>query len=114
MSTCPHCGAQLPPVQDAFCSSCHEPLDESPAELPEPVEQASWRRLYRFMIGERFSMARYARRLGFLCLALGVLRIVSSLGLARESPLEGVLLLIVGLAFYVGGEVLRWAEAARR
>ncbi|HEV3081287.1 MAG TPA: zinc ribbon domain-containing protein, partial [Gemmataceae bacterium] len=28
---CPHCGAALPPVRDAFCSECGNDLDEAPA-----------------------------------------------------------------------------------
>src|SRR6266576_3945354 len=28
---CPHCGAKLPAIRDAFCSECHNDLDESPA-----------------------------------------------------------------------------------
>src|SRR5262245_6808965 len=30
METCPHCGASLPPVRDAFCSECAGALDEPP------------------------------------------------------------------------------------
>ena len=29
--TCPHCGDRLPIVQNAFCSSCRQPLDEPPS-----------------------------------------------------------------------------------
>ena len=28
MTKCPHCGANLPFTQDAFCTSCREQLDE--------------------------------------------------------------------------------------
>ena len=28
MTECPHCGATLPSVRDAFCTICHESLDE--------------------------------------------------------------------------------------
>jgi hypothetical protein len=30
MDTCPHCGASLPPVRDAFCQECFQALDEPP------------------------------------------------------------------------------------
>jgi hypothetical protein len=29
---CPHCGASLPPVGDAFCPECRKDLDESPQD----------------------------------------------------------------------------------
>ena len=32
---CPHCGAALPAVRDAFCSACGNGLDEAPA-VPQP------------------------------------------------------------------------------
>jgi hypothetical protein len=35
-NACPHCGASLPITQDAFCTSCHEPLDEAP---PRPLNR---------------------------------------------------------------------------
>src|SRR4051794_5566635 len=51
--TCPHCGAVLPAVKDAFCGSCGEPLDgpsdpspppslriEKPAPGPSPLRYA--------------------------------------------------------------------------
>src|SRR5713101_641026 len=28
---CPHCGAKLPAIRDAFCSACFNDLDEAPA-----------------------------------------------------------------------------------
>jgi len=28
---CPYCGAKLPAIRDAFCSECHNDLDEAPA-----------------------------------------------------------------------------------
>jgi hypothetical protein len=31
---CPHCGVGLPPVSDAFCPSCREPIDVSPVANP--------------------------------------------------------------------------------
>ncbi len=30
-SQCPHCGASLPIVLDAFCPNCRQPLDEQPS-----------------------------------------------------------------------------------
>jgi hypothetical protein len=30
MGSCPHCGASLPPVHDAFCQECFQALDEPP------------------------------------------------------------------------------------
>lgn len=36
--TCPHCGAELPPVDDAFCNTCFEPLNEPP-ETPRTEEE---------------------------------------------------------------------------
>jgi len=30
MENCPHCGASLPPVGDAFCQECFRALDEPP------------------------------------------------------------------------------------
>src|SRR5689334_12324072 len=30
MFVCPHCGASLPPVDDAYCPNCQRPLDEVP------------------------------------------------------------------------------------
>ena len=42
MEKCPHCGASLPVVKDAFCSFCHAPLEseatlEGPAGEPSPA-----------------------------------------------------------------------------
>jgi hypothetical protein len=34
-SSCLRCGEQLPPVADAFCPSCHEPLDSASDEVAE-------------------------------------------------------------------------------
>src|SRR5262245_57549114 len=36
-NSCPHCGAKLAHTVDAYCSECHNPLDELPA-VPHPVE----------------------------------------------------------------------------
>jgi hypothetical protein len=30
---CPHCGARLPQMQDAYCPHCHEELDAAPAPV---------------------------------------------------------------------------------
>ena len=30
MDACPHCGASLRPVHDAFCNECRQALDEPP------------------------------------------------------------------------------------
>ncbi|GEM_PF-3967605 len=30
MDSCPHCGAPLRPVHDAFCNECRQALDEPP------------------------------------------------------------------------------------
>src|SRR5262245_28594933 len=30
MTNCPHCGAALPAVVDAFCPECRRPLDDPP------------------------------------------------------------------------------------
>ena len=30
LQACPHCGATLPYVRDAFCPECDKPLDEPP------------------------------------------------------------------------------------
>lgn len=35
---CPHCGAELPPVADAFCPQCRQPLDDEVEAVPEPPE----------------------------------------------------------------------------
>ncbi len=32
MDTCPHCGAKLPPLVDAFCPDCFAALDEPTAK----------------------------------------------------------------------------------
>lgn len=36
---CPHCGAELPPVDDVFCNTCQEPLDETPQTPPTEEER---------------------------------------------------------------------------
>src|SRR5947209_175920 len=36
MANCPHCGAKLPDTGDAFCSECHNALDEPPAVSQYP------------------------------------------------------------------------------
>jgi hypothetical protein len=33
---CPHCGAALPYVRDAFCPECNQPLDEPPRGAAAP------------------------------------------------------------------------------
>jgi hypothetical protein len=33
MDTCPHCGASIPPVRDAFCQECLQALDEPPRSI---------------------------------------------------------------------------------
>ena len=38
---CPHCGASLPQVRDAFCATCREPLDEPAEAFHAPVKQDS-------------------------------------------------------------------------
>jgi hypothetical protein len=43
MTHCPHCGASLPVVRDAFCSACLESLDEPPAQPRTASEQAAFR-----------------------------------------------------------------------
>ena len=41
LQTCPHCGAALPHVHDAFCPECAEPLDEPPSRpAPQEVKQS--------------------------------------------------------------------------
>ncbi len=40
---CPHCGANLPPVNDAFCPECRNALDEYPAD-PLPPRSEDVRR----------------------------------------------------------------------
>lgn len=42
-TTCPHCGSKLPIVRDAFCTFCHEPLDEPPAVPRTDEEKAAFR-----------------------------------------------------------------------
>jgi hypothetical protein len=37
---CPHCGAKLPETGDAFCSECHNALDEAPAISHQPPRPA--------------------------------------------------------------------------
>lgn len=37
---CPHCGAKLPATGDAFCSECHQELDEPPAQPRSPSRHA--------------------------------------------------------------------------
>ena len=39
-SSCPHCGAKLPDIGDAFCSECHKALDEAPATSQLPHQPA--------------------------------------------------------------------------
>jgi hypothetical protein len=40
--SCPHCGARLPTVRDAFCPDCFGPLDEGePESLPAGTEESS-------------------------------------------------------------------------
>ncbi len=43
MSECPHCGSSLPPTQDAFCTICHEALDE-PVIIERTPDQKADRR----------------------------------------------------------------------
>jgi hypothetical protein len=38
---CPHCGATIPIIRDAFCSDCFGPLDEAPASRPAEVPGSS-------------------------------------------------------------------------
>ena len=40
---CPHCGAVLPLVGDAFCSQCREPLDEEPEVSPTTLPSVDTR-----------------------------------------------------------------------
>src|SRR5438270_3409463 len=37
--SCPHCGATLASVGDAFCSECHNALDELPAAASPPQRE---------------------------------------------------------------------------
>lgn len=41
LSACPHCGAALPYVQDAFCSECRNPLDAPPKRETVNIMQAA-------------------------------------------------------------------------
>lgn len=36
MHLCPHCGASLPPIRDAFCPECGQELDDLPSKQVEP------------------------------------------------------------------------------
>src|SRR5207245_10187152 len=39
--SCPHCGAKVPAVGDAFCPECRNALDEAPANVPQPARPES-------------------------------------------------------------------------
>jgi uncharacterized membrane protein len=41
---CPHCGAQLPLIADAFCAECRQPLEEAPLirRLEDKIRKVAW------------------------------------------------------------------------
>jgi hypothetical protein len=39
LEACPHCGATLPYVRDAFCPECEQPLDEPPHAAAAPRDK---------------------------------------------------------------------------
>ncbi len=43
MTECPHCGAALPSVPDAFCPICRESLDEPILRQRTPAQKAALR-----------------------------------------------------------------------
>lgn len=41
-TTCPHCGAELPPVSDAFCPECRESLEEQDSRVENDRRAFPW------------------------------------------------------------------------
>jgi hypothetical protein len=86
--SCPHCGASLPAVGDAFCPECHEALDEPPtaprASGPAQPAQA----------GVATPVVRY---LGWFFLVAGLV------GGVKPSKMWGLVEAAVEVAFVVVG-----------
>jgi hypothetical protein len=91
METCPHCGAPLPQVPDAFCPECRVSLDEAPERPVPPAERAERRRAEKYL---------FWRVAGCLLAVAGLANMYFNRGLV------GTLLLAVGLGVLL--------EAARR
>lgn len=93
---CPHCAELLPPVNDAFCSFCHGPLNEEPESADQPPSSRATRGIAGrsnelFGIGKRlvgFSEPRFeklVRGAVFTGLALIVLTALLPFGKTRET-----------------------------
>ena len=97
MTECPHCGAALPAVVDAFCPDCREPLDERPASLAALVER-----------GPEVTVKRGLSLPGAVVMALGALCWVGALALYLTGhPCETVVFSVGGGALMLFGTSLK-------
>lgn len=69
---CPHCGARLPAVSDAFCSECRSPIAAEPLSSIEPFDTAEGDRQERGgLMSESFTLPGRILILISITLAMG-------------------------------------------
>jgi hypothetical protein len=98
---CPHCGAGLPLVHDAFCSECRGDLDTS------VVGVVTSEKLARMDQHNPSQVLPHAVGLSVLLFAL-----LCAAGLLPESLAPGVRALVVTLLFLIAG--LAWHKMSNR
>jgi hypothetical protein len=96
MTECPHCGAGLPAVVDAFCPECREPLDERSASLATLVER-----------GPEVVTKPPVSTTGVVLMVLGGLSLLTTfVGLFAGVPVGGAPCGVLGIALLVIGASL--------
>jgi hypothetical protein len=102
MDTCPHCGASLPAVRDAFCQECFQALEEPPrpqdGSAPD-VSAENRRPLVGLLCGAAFGLLS----------GCGTMAVVSSNGslVGAAGVVAGQMLAGAFLGFLVGSIIGR-------
>lgn len=104
LQVCPHCGAALPYVQDAFCPHCFSPLDELPAPVAGSALVASGPPAAppgQFSVGALlpFNGAAFAIVAVSFLPALGICRLMGDDRDGTKLVIGGPLALVIDLAY---------------
>ena len=104
LQACPHCGAALPYVRDAFCSECRTPLDELPADVAGSNAAASGILVTRpgpLRLGSLlpFNVAAVAIVAVSFLPALGICRLLGDDRDGTKLAIGGPLALVIDLVF---------------
>src|SRR5262245_47204861 len=93
---CPHCGAALPTMTDAFCPVCRNDLDEVPSPKQLPRSGNATRRV----VGEGFRVW-HAMKLGMVAVGLVVGAIIAAID-GEPSFAIGLILAAVAVGLLEG------------